>query len=161
MPAAFFKQTATTNNAAVGDICSRDIVMTTPDEPLGTAIRSMAARDPGRILVVTPGTQTPIGMLSRIEVVRGYDTAVSRKIEEQHTIERLRLRTFTGVCVMEYVIGPSAPIGGKPIGDIQWPAERAVASIRRRERLVVPLGETVIRSGDAITFLTEPGHQTD
>jgi signal-transduction protein with cAMP-binding, CBS, and nucleotidyltransferase domain len=85
----------------VGDICSREIIMTTPDEPLGTAIRSMAARDLGRLPVVTPGTHTPIGMLSRIDVVRGYDTAISRKIEDQHTVERLRLHTFTGARVLE------------------------------------------------------------
>ncbi len=145
----------------VGDICSRDIVMTTPDEPLGQAIRSMAARDLGRLPVVTPGTHTPIGMLSRIDIVRGYNTAISRKIEDQHTVERVRLHTFIGARVLECVISPTAPIAGKQIRDIQWPSESVVASIRRGERLVVPHGDTVLRSGDAITFVTEPGHEAD
>src|SRR5690606_433093 len=61
----------------VGDICSRDVISTASDEPLWTAIRSMGARDVGRLPVLDVSTGRPIGIISRQDIMRAYNIAIA------------------------------------------------------------------------------------
>ncbi|MCB9450303.1 MAG: chloride channel protein [Anaerolineaceae bacterium] len=137
----------------VGDICSRDIVTAYPDDALWVAIRTMGARDIGRLPVVESGTRKLVGMLSRADIVHAYNTAIARKLEHHHRIEQIRLNTLTGAHVVEMHVGNGAPISGHYIKDIHWPAESVVASIRRGNKLLVPHGSTEISTGDTLTMV--------
>jgi chloride channel protein, CIC family len=140
----------------VADIYVKDVVTTEPDEPLWTAIRKMGQRDIGRLPVIDPNTREPIGVLTRNSIMRAYNQAITRKIEEQHTEEQVRLHTLTGAHVVDLLVRPGAQVVGKKVKDVQWPPESAIAAIRRGERLIVPHGGTEIRLWDTMTIVADP-----
>ncbi len=140
----------------VADIAISNVVTTEPDEPLWTAIRKMGQRDIGRLPVINPTTREPVGVLTRNSIMRAYNQAITRKIEEQHTEEQVRLHTLTGAHVVDLLVRPGAPVVGKKVKDVQWPPESAIAAIRRGERLIVPHGGTDIRLWDTLTIVAAP-----
>ncbi|MBZ0277837.1 MAG: chloride channel protein [Anaerolineae bacterium] len=140
----------------VGDIATPDVVTAYPDDALWIAIRTMGARDIGRLPVIKSGTRQLVGMLSRGDIVHAYNTAIARKLEHQHRAEQIRLNTLTGAHVVEMHVGNGAPVSGKQIKDIHWPAESVVAAIRRRNKLLVPHGSTIILAGDTLTVVVAP-----
>jgi CIC family chloride channel protein len=139
----------------VGDICTRKVISTNPDDVLWRAIRLMGAHDVGRLPVVND-TNELVGMLSRHDIVEAYNKAVARKLQDQHQAERVRLTYLTGAHVLEVIVADHAPVVGQHIQDIHWPAESTVASIQRRNKLLVPHGSTELRPGDWVTLVAAP-----
>jgi CIC family chloride channel protein len=144
------------DHLTVSDIATRSVVTAAPDEPVWMAVRQMGARDIGRLPVLKAGTRIPIGMLSRHDIMRAYNTAIARKAEVQHAAEQMRLHTLTGAHVVEYYVVEDAPVVDRKICEIEWPAESVVASIRRGERLIVPRGDIPLRVGDTLTIVAAP-----
>lgn len=149
------------NHETVADICSRTVVTVSPDDVLWTAIRNMGARDIGRLPVIAPGTGKLIGMIRRDDIMNAYNMAISRKLQDQHTAERMRLNVLTGAHVFEMRIENDAPIVGKEIRDIDWPVESVVAAIRRQDKLIVPHGDTQLQTGDMLTMVAVPEAEND
>jgi CIC family chloride channel protein len=145
----------------VGDMCAQDVITTEPDEPLWTAVRNMGQRGIERLPVVDPVTSEPVGVLTRDGIMSAYNKAISRKIEEQHTEEQVRLHTMTGAHVVDYLIRPGAEVIGKKLKDVDWPPESSVAAVRRGERLIVPHGTTELRLWDTLTVVTDPRSERD
>jgi Trk K+ transport system NAD-binding subunit len=44
---------------------------------------------------------------------------------------------------------------GKRISEVKWPLESIVASIQRRNKLIVPHGNTVLQAGDILTIVAD------
>ncbi len=143
-------------DAPVGDICVRDVITTPQDAPLWTAIRNMGQRMIERLPVIDPVTCEPLGVLTRNSIMRAYNQAITRQIEQQHTEEQVRLHTLTGAHVVEFLVRPGAPVVGRKVRDVQWPPESTVAAIRRGEQLIVPRGSTELRVWDTLTFVADP-----
>ena len=140
----------------VGDICTCDPVTIAPDETLWTAIRLMSARDIGRLPVVRRGTREVMGLIGRHGVMRAYNIAIQRKLQDQHAHERVRLNTLTGGHAFEFYVPEGSPLVGIFIRDIHWPADSVVASILRDSRLVIPHGDTRLRAEDLVTVVANP-----
>lgn len=154
---AYDRQTANeTENLCVNDICTHDVVTTSPNDEVWTAIQTMSAYDVGRLPVVDPGTRKLVGLIGRHGVVRAYNLAISRKLQDQHTEERIRLHTLTGAHVYEVRIGRNAPIAGKIVSEVPWPHESVVASIQRKNKLILPHGSTKLYSDDLLTIVGDP-----
>jgi len=137
----------------VGDICTRDLITINPEQPVWEAIRTMILHDIGRVPVVERGTNMLVGLIGRHGVVRAYNVAIARKFEDQHFAEHIRLNALTSNHIVEYFVASDAPIVNKRIREIAWPTESAVVAIRRDGRLIVPHGNTDLRSGDSVTLL--------
>ncbi|HVU09775.1 MAG TPA: chloride channel protein [Phototrophicaceae bacterium] len=144
----------------VEDIAVKDVITTTPDEPLWTAVRNMGQRGIERLPVIDPATKTVIGVLSRNSIMRAYNQAIMRKIEQQHSEEQARLQALTGAHVVDYLVRPGAEIVGKKIKEVKWPPESTVAAIRRGERLIVPHGDTDVKLWDTLTVVSDPASDT-
>lgn len=148
-------------SGTVEDMYVRDVITTEPDAPLWTAVRNMGSRAIERLPVVDSVTGKAVGVLSRNSIMRAYNDAITRKIEEQHGEEQVRLQTLTGAHIVDYLIRPDAAIVGKKISDVMWPPESTVAAVRRGERLIVPRGSTELRQWDMLTMITDPGGETE
>lgn len=144
-------------NAAltVDEICSRNVVTVHAQQQVWEAIRLMSLHDIGRVPVVRRGTREVIGLIGRHGVVRAYNVAIARKLEDQHLAEQIRLNTLTGGHVAEYVVEDDSPLVEHKIRDIQWPSESAIVAIRRHTRLLVPHGDTIFRVSDVVTVIYE------
>ncbi len=138
----------------VADICTREVIVADPDEPLWKAIRSMGTRDVGRLPVVA-GDKI-LGMVGRHDIMRAYNTAIARKLEHQHQTERIRLNTLTGAHIIELRVEDGASVDGKQISAVEWPPESVVAAVFDHQKLIVPHGNTEIHAGDMLTLVAAP-----
>lgn len=146
-------------NVTAGDICTRTAVTVNPEDTLWTTIRVMSARDVGRVPVVRRGTRELVGLIGRHGVMRAYNIALARKLEDQHTAERIRLNTLTGAHVFELYLDPKCRLIGQKIADVHWPRESTIAAIKRGGRLIVPHGGTLLEAGDLLTIVGDPSVQ--
>jgi CIC family chloride channel protein len=137
------------------NICSRDVLTVAPNDMLWTAIRSMGTRDIGRLPVVARDGKV-LGMLRRQDIMNAYNLGISRKLQDQHYAERVRLHTLTGAHVLEFEVSEASPILDKFIKEVHWPPEAAVASVSRRGKLIVPHGDTCLLLHDRITLVADP-----
>ncbi|MGQ9889046.1 MAG: chloride channel protein [Aggregatilineales bacterium] len=157
-----YEQRPTSSEAlTVGDICTRDVITASPDDVLWTAVRTMGARDIGRLPVVRPGTRELLGMLSRSDIVQAYNTAIARKLHDQHRAEQVRLNALTGAHVFELRVAPGAPAAGRSIREVHWPAESVIASVQRGGKLIVPHGVTDLQPGDLVTVVAALGCENE
>lgn len=145
----------------VGDICTREVATVSPDDRLWLAVRMMGTRGVGSIPVVRPGTREIVGLIARSDIMRAYNIAIARKLEDQHLAEHIRLNMLTGAHVFELYLEPGAPVAGRRICEVAWPPESIVAAIRREGRLVVPHGNTELRAGDVITVVGSPSASSE
>ena len=144
----------------VADICTRDVVTITPNEPVYVAIQRMGRHDFGHVPVVAPDDDTQVvGMLRRNDVMRSYNLAISRKWESQYTQQQIRLHNLVDEEVLLLDVPKNAQIIGQDVRSIKWPPETIIVSIRRGNKVFVPHGDTVIQEGDRLTAVVEPDHE--
>lgn len=141
---------------AVGDACSRDLLVAYPDESLATAFRRMGRRDIGRLPVVSradPGQL--LGVLRRTDLLRAYDAALTKRALTRHRHDQVRLSTLSELGVEEFIVEAGAPCAGKRIRELRWPAESVVASVRRGRTVLVPHGDTLLQAGDVLVVVAD------
>ena len=64
-----------TGAATAGEIAGSEIVTVSPRDPLALAARLMATHQTAHLVVVSPETGRPVGMLSTLDVARAADRA--------------------------------------------------------------------------------------
>jgi chloride channel protein, CIC family len=140
----------------IGEVCSRELLTTYPDETIGVALRRMSTRDIGRLPVVARDNRRKLlGVLRRTDLVRAYDIALTRRTERRHSAQQVRLGTFAGAQVIELTISPQAPCANKRIKSTVWPHECVLASVRRGRQVLIPHGDTLLRPGDVLAIVAE------
>ncbi len=145
----------------VCDICTRQVVTVSHDQRVWDALRVMSEHDVGRVPVLKRGTKEVVGLFGRHGIVLAYNLAITRKLEDQHFAQRVRLTTLTGGHVVEYIVTDESPAAEKKIRDIDFPSDSAVAAVTRRGRLIVPRGDTTLHPGDVVTILTDSDSAQD
>jgi CIC family chloride channel protein len=140
----------------VRDVCVRDVLVAYPDEPLDVALRRMSARDVGRLPVVRRSDRRHlVGLLRRTHIVRAYEIALARRTALQAKAQQVRLGAVSGLEVYELRVAPNAVCAGLTISDLHLPAQVVVATVRRREQVIVPRGSTLLLSGDVLAVLAD------
>jgi CIC family chloride channel protein len=143
---------------AVGDVCTRDLLVAHPDETLAAALRRMSVRDVGRLPVVSrDDPRHLVGILRRGDVIRAYDAALTRREALRHRAQQARLGRMTGVDHVEIRLEAGAPAAGRAMREVHWPLGSVVATLRRGRRVLVPRGETTLQPGDVLAILAESG----
>lgn len=141
----------------VGQYCSRNVITAFPDETIGTVLRRMGQRDFGRLPVVArEDTQKLVGLLRRSEVIRAYDSALTKRETMRHRIQQVRLDASTqGAGVEEIMVEAGALCDSKLVREIDWPRGCLIARIRRGHRSFIPHGETRLQAGDVLLVVVE------
>lgn len=139
----------------VSEVCSRDLLVTFPDETIGSALRRMGLRDIGRLPVVDRNDQRKLmGLLRRTDLVRAYEAALTRREANRHHQQQTRLDAMTGgMTVNEYVIRAGAPCEGKTISSAGFPKDCIIASLRRGRETLIPRGDTPLKAGDILAVV--------
>lgn len=140
----------------VGEIATREVVTTFPDEPVGTALRRMAPRDLSRLPVVSREDPARlVGMVRRNDIVRAYEVGVVRREE----VRRRAAVTTGGVSgqaeFFDAALTEGSPAVGRTVAELRLPREAVLVSIRRGHELLIPRGDTTLRAGDVVTALCE------
>lgn len=58
--------------------------------------------------------------------------------------------------LMEFTVADRAPITGKLVGDVAWPADTALVAIVRETKAIVPSPDESIQPGDQLFFICPP-----
>jgi chloride channel protein, CIC family len=148
-----------TPQSSVSQFCTRDVLTAFPDETMGTALRRMGSGDIGRLPVVSrENPKRLVGILSRTNLVRAYDLALTRRAALHHRVQQVRLGALRGddAGIVEMIIQPDSLVANKAVKSIQWPRDCIVASVRRRGHLIIPHGDTILRPGDYLIAVAEP-----
>jgi len=142
---------------SVGAVCTRDLLVTTPEESIGAALRRMSTRNVGRLPVVDP--QNPrrlLGVLRRTDLVRAYDMALTRRAVLHHRAQQARLAASAGDLNVEQItIQPGAICDGQCLKEVAWPRDAVIASVRRGGQMLIPHGDTRLQAGDVIVAVAE------
>ncbi len=142
---------------SVGDVCTRDLLVTYPDESVGDALRRISGRDVGRLPVVArDDPRRLLGVLRRMDLVRAYDIALTRRAALRHRAHEARLDAATGpLNVEEIVIQPGAACDRRRVREVVWPREVVIASVRRGGQMLIPHGSTLLEAGDVLVVVAE------
>ncbi len=142
----------------IEDVCTREPVTAFPDETIGTALRRMSTRDIGRLPVVSrENPEKLVGLLRRVDLVRAYDLALTRRAAMHHRVHQARLGATSGedVLVDEILVETGAPCEGKRVSEVNWPRSCILASLRRGSQVILPHGDTLLLSGDVLVAVVK------
>lgn len=141
----------------VGEACTRDLLVTYPDETIGAALRRMSGRDVGRLPVVArDDPRRLLGVLRRVDLVRAYDIALTRRATLRHRAHQTRLDASTAaLSVTEIAIQPGAACDRRLVQEIAWPQDAVIASVRRGGQMLIPHGSTRLEAGDVLVVVAE------
>lgn len=95
----------------------------------------------------------PIGVVSVASIMDTYRQAVAQGMRRMRSL-------VEGTVLVEVTVTPESRLSGKQLKALHLPPQTLVVSIRRSGALIFPRGESELRSGDAVTFLTNPAVET-
>ncbi|MHB8630011.1 MAG: chloride channel protein [Aggregatilineales bacterium] len=146
----------------VGEICTREVISVTPDDPVSKAFQLMSGRDLGRLPVVASNNSEQIvGIVRRRDIARAYEMALQRKIEGQLQTEQIRLAATSNAHIVELRVNADSPADNHAIRELPWPKGSIVATIQRNRQALVPQGDTKLQAGDLLTVVTTPGRERE
>ena len=139
----------------VRKFCSQNLIVAHPDETVHRALERMSVRDIGRLPVVDRNHPTTLaGWISRADIIRAYERALTRRVTVQQQVTQARLGVTAGVEVVECEVEAGSALAGHTLSDIPWPEDSLVASIQRSGRLTIPHGKNVFEVGDQVVVIT-------
>ena len=147
-------QAGTEPELCVGDVCTRELIVAYPDETLDVALGRMSRHDVGRLPVVARSDAGQLlGLLRRTHIIRAYEAALARRTALRSQAQNVRLGAVAGIDVVEVAIPPASSCAGKRIGELDWPAQSVIVTIRRGGRRIVPHGGTTLEAGDVLAVI--------
>ncbi len=148
---------AARDQTAVGTVMTRDPLTVQASEPLDAVLEQLTRAGIRWAPVITPGEQSapehPIGVISVASIMEAYRQAVAQGTRRMRSL-------VEGTVLIEVTMTPESWLSGKQLKQLRFPTQTLVVSIRRGGALVFPRGDTELRSGDAVTFLTNPAVET-
>jgi Trk K+ transport system NAD-binding subunit len=95
-------------------------------------------------------------MLRRRDIIAAYDRARRERPEIVARVDRLR-ESVAGARVFEVEVLGGSRAANIQVRDLSLPADTLLVAVRRGERTLIPRGDTMLRPGDRIVALAEPG----
>ncbi len=141
------------SQTAVGAIMTREPVAVRASEPLDAVLEQLTKAGIRWAPVLeeagheAPGR--PIGIVSVASIMDAYHRAVAQGTRRMRSL-------VEGTVLVEVTVTPESMLAGKLLRQMKFPPQTLVVSIRRSGALVFPRADTELRSGDAVTFLTNP-----
>lgn len=146
----------------VTNFCSQHLVVAYPDDTVHHALERMSHQDIGRLPVVDHNKPTKmIGWISRADIVRAYERALTRRVAVQQQVQQVRLGAVKGVQIVEETVSPGSLADAKALHEIPWPEDSLIASIQRNSQVTIPHGNTLIQAGDRLTVICKQGEEDE
>jgi CIC family chloride channel protein len=150
-----YLETGEPDGRTVADIATiGDILLAYEDEPLGDVLQRIALRDVNKLPVVSRrDPKKVVGVIRRRDIVKAYNLALSRRAQEDQA--NGKHRSWQAIDNTEF-LDIEIPAGSfavdKSIIELSQhlPHDCVIVSIRRHGTVLIPHGDTVLRSGDLI-----------
>ncbi|HEU5369897.1 MAG TPA: chloride channel protein, partial [Ktedonobacterales bacterium] len=142
------------NQTTVGAIATREPVTVRTSESLDEVLEQLTKAGIRWAPVLDEGAPArPIGIISVASIMDAYHQAVAQGTRRMRSL-------VEGTVLVEVTVTPESLLAGKQLKQLRFPAQTLIVSIRRGGALIFPRGDTELRSGDAVTFLTNPAVET-
>ena len=137
------------------------VVAATGDDKVNLVVSLLAKTEYGVPRVVArvnhPGNEWLYNESWGVDVAVSTPRLLSALVEEAVSVgDLVRLMTFgqSEASLVELTMPDDAPLAGRRIGDIQWPADTALVAILRDGRVIVPAKDDPLETGDELLFVT-------
>ena len=142
-------------------IATQSLVTVYPEEAMWVALKKMAPRDLGSLPVVDRNNpQELLGVVWRHDIVKAYTLGTMRRQQLQDRVARMQVSYGSDAKFVELEITADAAVG-IPLATLSLPRACVIVSIRRRDRVLIPRGDTALKLGDKVTAFVkaedEPG----
>lgn len=143
----------------VGRIATTEVVVAYPDEPMADALHRLSVRGVGRLpVVMREDPRVLVGSVRRMDIIRAYNIALTRRAEIQQRAERMRLRKVDHTEFLDLQVASESPCVGCTVGQLapQLPDEAVLVSVRRADgTVIIPHGDTDLRAGDRVIVFAD------
>ncbi len=140
---------------------SQVVIAATGDDKVNLVVSLLAKTEYGVPRVVArvnhPGNEWLYNESWGIDVAVSTPRLLSALVEEAVSVgDLVRLMTFgqSEASLVELTMPDDAPLVGRRVGGIDWPAETALVSILREGRVLVPQPDDPLQAGDELFFVT-------
>jgi trk system potassium uptake protein TrkA len=137
------------------------VVAATGDDKVNLVVSLLAKTEYGVPRVVArvnhPGNEWLYNESWGVDVAVSTPRLLSALVEEAVSVgDLVRLMTFgqSEASLVELTMPTDAPLCGKQIGAIEWPADAALVAILREGRVLVPQSDDPLQAGDELFFVT-------
>jgi CIC family chloride channel protein len=140
----------------VEGVCTDHVIVSRPEQSLGTALNLFASHDIGRLPVVDPNNPgRVIGMLHRASIVTAYANAYRHTQESMHQADKISaLSEPSETVLVEQALTSRSTLTGKVVMDAGFPAGSTLAAVRRGNETIIPRGSTELELGDTLVVLS-------
>ncbi|MBN1264663.1 MAG: chloride channel protein [Anaerolineales bacterium] len=143
----------------VDSICTpyHHLVLTFPDESIGDVMTKMGPRGLAGLPVVSrENPRKLVGLVSRTDIIRAYDLALTRRNELSRKVEQVRARQPEGTEWICISLAEGDRAVGKKVSEVakMLPEDCILISIHREGRVIIPHGTTVLQNEDRISAIT-------
>ena len=127
-----------------------------PHQPVWMALRHLEAQGEGCVPVVSEsGKNILLGVLRRIDIIRAYNKAVTKRAQDQHHSEILNIRKLNQSGLSEVTLRADSPNVGKRVKELRLGGDALIVSVRRAGNLRIVRGETILHAEDQVTIFSE------
>jgi trk system potassium uptake protein TrkA len=137
------------------------VVAATGDDKVNLVVALLAKTEYGVPRVVArvnhPGNEWLYNESWGVDVAVSTPRLLSALVEEAVSVgDLVKLMTFghSEASLVELTMPADAPLAGKQVGAISWPADAALVAILREGRVLVPQSEDPLQAGDELFFVT-------
>ncbi len=144
------------------------VVAATGDDKVNLVVALLAKTEYGVPRVVArvnhPGNEWLYNESWGVDVAVSTPRLLSALVEEAVSVgDLVKLMTFghSEASLVELTMPADAPLAGRQIGAIEWPADAALVAILREGRVLVPQPEDPLQGGDELFFVTTEDVEDD
>jgi trk system potassium uptake protein TrkA len=144
------------------------VVAATGDDKVNLVVALLAKTEYGVPRVVArvnhPGNEWLYNESWGVDVAVSTPRLLSALVEEAVSVgDLVKLMTFghSEASLVELTMPADAPLAGRQVGAIQWPADAALVAILREGRVLVPQPEDPLQGGDELFFVTTEDVEAD
>ena len=133
-----------------------DLPSVLSNDPLWMVLRHLEEHGGGCVPVIKSDKDPKLlGVLRRIDIIRAYNKVITRKASQQHQEEMLTLRHLNQAGLMQVQISKKSPLVGMKVRELELGEDSLLVSIRRRNKLRVVRGDTVLQAEDQVMIFAE------
>jgi Na+:H+ antiporter len=95
-------------------------------------------------------------LVAEVDMVLDQDESSFWLVTRESLPQRLRDGAEGQVEVAEFILEEGSQVVGRKISEVSWPPNCLIASLRRNYQVIVPKGETLLRTGDVLVVIVNP-----
>jgi chloride channel protein, CIC family len=151
-----YKRPELLDTGIVADICTKKLLTVYPSDTLEDAMLILGGEDVQSLPVIEySSTKKCLGVLRRRDLITAYSGALMKSEKRKQFIQKLKFKKATKTEFVEYTLKKEDSASGRNISEIKLPTNCNIVTIFRNKALIVPKGNTELKSGDLLVAVVE------